>query len=212
MKVVFFLAAVLGFAGTLAGAHYLPVTQARLPSQTSVAINGGRSEHFIIRLPADRLAATDETAGGIRAARGSMTVPTEPDALPLHVEHFKVRDADDKVIGIAARHWGDTERGLMTTWSVLIPSRGALLLRAPGEARGAVDAALKSAGYTPAANWTGNVAATLTPRGDAGAVAGGTGEFAQIGGSYTETWTLTSIEAGDLRGTIDLATLTQLAP
>ena len=212
MKVVFSLSIVLGFAVTLAGAHYLPVKHVRLPSQTAVVANGGRTEQWIIRLPADRVSATDATAGRIRAVRGQMALPAELVAMPLHVEHFKVRNAAGRVIGIAARHWSDTERGLMTAWSVLIPSRGALLLRAPGEAQGVVDAALRGAGYNSGASWTGNVAVTLTPKGDAGAVAAGTGEFAELGGRYTETWTVTGVESGELRGTIELATLMGLAP
>lgn len=212
MKVVFLLAILLGFGGTLAGAHYLPVTHERLPSQTSVVANGGRAERFVIRLPADRLSATDAAAGGLRSAGGAMAVPAQFVAAPLLVEHFKVRDTAGKVVGIAARHWSDSERGLTTTWSVMIPSRGALLLRAPGEAKGALEAALKGAGFAQNASWTGNVAVTLTPKGDAGAVAAGSGEFADLAGTYTETWTLTGLEAGELRGTIELATITNRAP
>ena len=60
MKIVFLLAILGGFGGTLAGAHFVPwLKHARLPSHTSVVANGGRSEQFVIRLPADRLAATD---------------------------------------------------------------------------------------------------------------------------------------------------------
>lgn len=212
MKTVFSLAIVLGFGGTLAGAHYLPVTHTRLPSQTSVVANGGRSERFIVRLPADRIAATDAAAGGLRAAGGAMAVPAQFVASQLLVEHFKVRDSVGKVIGVAARHWSDSERGVTTTWSVLIPSRGALLLNAPGEARNAVDAALRGAGYTQGSTWTGDLAVTLTPRNDTGTVATGSGEFENLGGTYTETWTLTGVDAGELRGTIELNTVTNRAP
>ena len=141
MRALFLLSLLVGFGGTLVAAHWVPwVGHQRLAAQTSVVLNGGRAEQFMIRLPADRIAATDGKAGGIRSVvpNGPMLLPAKFVGEPLLIEHFKVRDADDKVIGIAARHWGDTERGLMTTWSVLIPSRGALLLRAPGEARGAL--------------------------------------------------------------------------
>jgi hypothetical protein len=213
MKIVFLLAILLGFGGTLAGAHYLPVTHMRLPSQTSVVANGGRAERFIVRLPADRLAATDTVAGGLRAAGGAMAVPAQLVGLSLLVEHFKVRDTSGKVIGIAARHWSDSDRGLTTTWSVLIPSRGALLLSAPGEARGAIDTALRSAGYdSQGAAWVGDVAVTLTPKGETGTIAAGAGEFAALSGSYTETWTLTGVEAGEMRGTIELSTITNRTP
>ncbi len=213
MKTVFSLAILLGFGGTLAGAHYLPVTHARLPSQTSVVANGGRAERFIVRLPTDRLAATDAAAGGLRATGGAMAIPAQLVASSLLVEHFKVRDTAGKVIGIAARHWSDSDRGLTTTWSVLIPSRGTLLLSSPGEARGAIDTALQSAGYSSQADaWTGDVAVTLTPKGEAGTIAAGSGEFAALSGRYTETWTLTGVEAGEMRGTIELSTITNRAP
>ena len=58
MKLVFILALLIGFAGTLAGAHFAPgLKHARLPSNTTVVANGGRAEKFMIRLPADRIAA-----------------------------------------------------------------------------------------------------------------------------------------------------------
>jgi hypothetical protein len=213
MKIVFSLAILLGFGGTLAGAHYLPVTHTRLPSQTSVVANGGRAERFIVRLPTDRLAATDAAAGGLRATGGAMAVPAQFVASSLLVEHFKVRDTAGKVIGIAARHWSDSDRGLTTTWSVLIPSRGTLLLSSPGEARGAIDSALQTAGYNRQGDaWTGNVAVTLTPKGETGTIAAGSGEFAALSGSYTETWTLTGVEAGEMRGTIELSTVTNRTP
>ena len=212
MKIVLLLAIVAGFGGTLAGAHFLPwVTHARLPSLTSVVANGGRAEKFLIRLPADRLAVTDGQAGGIRSvgAPGVMALPAQFASESLLVEHFKVRDADGAVIGVAARHWGTTGQGLTTTWSILIPSRGALLLSAPGEVRGAVDRALLNAGHSPGSEWSGELAVTLTPTGETGRVTSGGGEFDNLAGSYTETWALTGVVgAGELRGTIELNTVT----
>src|SRR5688572_1062090 len=107
MKIVFLLTLALGFAGTLAGAHFAPgLKHARLPSQTSVIANGGRAEEFLIRLPTDRIAATDGEAGGLRSnGYGAMLLPAQFVAEPLLVEHFKVRDSGGNVIGVAARHW-----------------------------------------------------------------------------------------------------------
>jgi len=211
MKIVLLLAILAGFGGTLAGAHFLPVTHARLPSLTSVVANGGRAEKFLIRLPADRLSVTDGQAGGIRSvgARGVMALPAQVASESLRVEHFKVRDAEGSVIGVAARHWGTTTEGLTTTWSILIPSRGALLLSAAGEARGAVDRALQSAGHRAGSEWSGELAVTLTPTDGSSRVTSGGGEFDDLAGSYTETWTLTGvIDSGELRGTIELNTVT----
>src|SRR5687767_9710819 len=108
MKTVFLLALIVGFGGTLAGAHLAPWLQhARLPSHTSVVANGGRAEQFMIRLPADRIGATDGEAGGLRGkgAGGAMLLPAQFMAEPLLIEHFKIRDTSGSVVGVAARHW-----------------------------------------------------------------------------------------------------------
>ncbi|HVY65770.1 MAG TPA: hypothetical protein VHH11_13185 [Gammaproteobacteria bacterium] len=210
MRTLFLLAIVVGFGGTLAAAHYMPwLNHHRLPSQTSVVANGGRAEPFVIRLPADRIAATDGKAGGLRSvsAEGVMALPAKFVAEPLLVEHYKVRDATGQVIGVAARHWVNGNRGPTTTWSLMIPARGSLLLRAPGEKAGALDSALQRAGYTPGTAWEGSVEAPLA---SGGVVAGGSGEFSGLDGSYTETWKLTGVDAaGSMRGTIELYTVTR---
>ena len=214
MKATFSIAAVCGFVGVLAAAHYVPwVAHARLPSQTTVVANGGRAEQFVIRLPADRIAGGGSTAAGLRAGLqpGTMQLPPEVMAKPMLMEHFKVRDSAGNVIGIAARHWSADTRGVGTAWSVLIPSRGALLLTAPGETGAALDAALKKAGYNAGSAWSGELKLELAPDGDdGGVVAGGTEEFAGLGGRYSEVWTVTGIgENGELRGTIELNTITR---
>jgi hypothetical protein len=212
MKTLFLSAIVVGFGGTLTAAHFVPwVSHDRLPSQTSVVANGGRAEQFLIRLPADRIAATDGKAGGLRAASGpeAMSLPGDFATAQLLIEHFKVRDSAGQVVGIAARHWANTGRGPTTAWSLLIPARGSLLLRAPGEAGRALDAALQRAGYTPGSAWEGTVELALAP-GRGGVVAGGSGEFEDLAGTYTETWKLSGVDAsGELRGTIELYTVTR---
>jgi hypothetical protein len=212
MRAVFLVAVVAGFGGTLAAAHFLPwITHTRLPSHTSVVANGGRAEQFLIRLPADRIAATHGQAGGIRV--GTMALPVQFAADSLLIEHFKVRDAGGNVIGVAARHWTGGDRGASTSWSLLIPSRGALLLRAPGEPPAALETALRKAGYLPGSAWVGEVRVPLTPEGQAGAVVAGSGEFDALEGSYVENWTLTGMEANrELRGTIELSTITRRVP
>jgi hypothetical protein len=212
MKTLLLLTVLLGFGATLAGAHFAPgLEHARLPSHTTVVANGGRSESFLIRLPADRIAATDGAAGGMRAlhAAGAMQLPAQLMDQPVLIEHFKVRDAEGSVVGVAARHWSTDVGGPTTVWSVLIPSRGAVVLRARGEQRGAVDAALRAKGYAAGKAWDGEIRVAMTGD-EPGAVAVGSGEFANLSGSYTESWTLAGVdEAGELRGTIELATITR---
>ena len=210
MRTLFLLAIVVGFGGTLAAAHFVPwAAHDRLPSQTSVVANGGRAEQFVIRLPADRIAVTDGKAGGLRSEQGAMTLPAKFFAAPLLVEQFKLRDSAGQVVGVAARHWANADGAPTTAWSVLIPARGALLLRAPGEAGGALEATLARAGYTRGSAWEGSVELAVAPS-RAGVVAGGSGEFEDLAGTYTETWKVTGVDAaGELRGTIELYTVTR---
>lgn len=215
MKIVFLLAILGGFGGTLAGAHFVPwLKHARLPSHTAVVANGGRSEQFVIRLPADRIAATDGEIGGVRSKGISapMALPAQFGTEPLLVEHFKVRDTAGSVVGVAARHWSGSGASPTTTWSVLIPSRGALVLSAPGEARGAIETALRSGGYTAGKAWSGQVVVPMTPQREPGVVATGTGEFEGLAGSYTEAWTLAAVdENGQFSGTVEINTVTSNA-
>jgi hypothetical protein len=98
-----------------------------------------------------------------------------------------------------------------TAWSLLIPSRGALLLTAPGEQSGVLDTALAKAGYHAGEEWTGDVRVELAAsKPESGVVAGGSDEFAGLAGEYAEVWTVTGVtDAGELRGTIEIDTVTR---
>lgn len=210
MKAAFWIGVLLGFGGLLAAAHYFPWFAAeRVPARTSVVANGGRAETFLIRLPADRVGAIGSADAGVRAA-ASPDAPSDASfgAASLLVEHFKVRDTADNVIGIAARHWTPTQAGPEAAWSLLIPGRGALYLTSPGEARGAVDAALRAAGHVAGNAWNGNVDVPMSG-GDRGVVLAGSAEFEGMTGRYAEVWNVTGIEpTGELRGTIRIETVT----
>jgi len=212
MKTVLAIAVLLGFGATLAAGYFVPgIEHARLPSLTSVVANGGRSEQFVIRLPADRLTATDGEAGGLRAQRGegAMLLPAKLMAEPVLVEHFKVRDSDGSVVGVAARHWNGSASGATTTWALLIPSRGALVFSAPGESRSMLEAALRQRGYAAGRAWDGEVELMVTRLDAPGILTAGTQEFASLSGAYLETWTVAGVdENGEVRGTIVLDTVT----
>jgi hypothetical protein len=214
MKATFFLALFLGFVGVLAAGHFVPWgAHVRLPSQTHVIANGGRAEQFVIRLPADRIDAAGAKAAGLRAAApaGASTLPPQLTADPLLVEHFKIRDAAGNVVGLAARHWSADAHTSGTAWSLMIPSRGALLLTAPGEQRAALDTALHNAGYNGGTAWTGDVRVAFAPESaDDAIVAAGSDEFSGLAGKYTETWTITGVtDGGELHGTIEIGTVTR---
>jgi hypothetical protein len=205
----------LGFGGLLAGAHYWPWFAGEgVPAQTSVIANGGRAESFVIRLPADRVSAFGAEVTGLRANAGTaerLGAPMSFGAAPVLIEHFKVRDTAGNVIGIAARHWTPTPTpaGAGAAWSMIIPGRGALYLTSPGEPGAAVDTALRSAGHVAGNAWTGDVDVALT-NGDTGVVVAGSAEFIGLSGRYAEVWNVTGVEpSGELRGTIQIDTVTR---
>ncbi len=212
MKAALLLGILVGFAGVLAGAHLYPwVDHPRLPSRTSVVANGGRAETFLIHLPADRIQSAGAAAVGLRATAypaGAELPPELGDAAFL-AEHFKIRDADGQVIGIAARHWTEADGGPAAAWTLLIPSRGALFLAASGEAARRVDTALERAGQRAGQQWSGQLDVELAGAEVPGRIVGGSEEFARLGGTYRETWKITGVSpSGELRGTIALDTIT----
>jgi hypothetical protein len=213
MKTTFFLAILFGFVGVLAAGHFVPWgAHVRLPSQTHVVANGGRAEQFLIRLPADRIEVAGAKTAGLRAAATRAAIlPPQLTAEPLLVEHFKIRDAAGNVIGLAARHWSADAHASGTAWSLMIPSRGALLLTAPAEARAALDTALRNAGYNAGTTWNGSVKVAFAPEGtDTAIVAAGSDEFQGLDGKYSETWTITGVtDGGELHGTIEIDTVTR---
>ncbi|HEX6997578.1 MAG TPA: hypothetical protein VF322_05505 [Gammaproteobacteria bacterium] len=212
MKAAFILSVIVGFAGVLAGAHFYPWVQpVRLPSHTSVVANGGRAEQFVIRLPTDRVHEAGTAAVGLRgvARPAAAKLPDDLAEGALLVEHFKVRDADDQVIGVAARHWTNTPDGWAAAWALMIPGRGTLYMTGPGESAARLDAALARAGFMPGAPWSGELTVEVLGEG-AGKIVGGSDEFERLVGTYGERWTVTGVAAdGELAGTITLATVTR---
>ena len=212
MKILFWISVLLGFAATAAGARYYPwVKLERLPSHTAVVANGGRSERFLVRLPADRISGHGTGDSGLRGAVFPDASPL-PEALseaPLLVEQFKLRDDSGNVVGVAARHWTEVDGAASTAWLLVLPGRGALLLTAAGEAPRALDSALTSAGWRRGEAWSGQLDVVATGGGDAGRIVGGRDEFEGLDGRYTETWRLAGIDAsGEVRGTLQLDTIT----
>lgn len=211
MKARLLLGVFVGFGGVLAAAHLYPwVDHPRLPSHTSVVANGGRAERFVIHLPVDLIQTTGAAAGMRGAAYPTgAALPRELGAAPILAEHFKIRDADGQVIGVAARHWTDAAGSPGAAWVLLIPSRGALLLAGAGEPAIRVDAALERGGYRAGTAWSGDIVVSMRDAAAPGRVVGGREEFANLDGEYAETWKITGVTAaGELRGTVEIDTVT----
>lgn len=119
MRTLFIVGVALGFAAVLAAARFAPwLDPVRLPSHTTVVANGGRAETFVIRLPADRIAAAGSEAAGLRAdAEASAALVSALGSAEVLVEQFKVRDREGQVIGIAARHWAPADGAAGAGWS-----------------------------------------------------------------------------------------------
>jgi hypothetical protein len=207
MRRLFILGILVGFAGLLAAAHFFPwVNHARLSSQTSVIANGGRAEQFVIRLPADRIDTVVLDGPSSPAAAFAAALDSRAPAL----EHFKIRDRTGNVVGVAARHWALAEDGATTTWALVIPARGAIVLAHPGEPRDAIEAALRSRGHVAGSQWEGELNVALVEDAATTRSVVGMQEFEGLDVRYTEAWNLTGVdEHGELRGTIELDTLSQ---
>ena len=186
------------------------VDHPRLPSRTSVVPNGGRTEAFLIRLPADQIALY----GDQRVASASATAPQEdgPKGMDLLAEHFKVRDAGGDVVGVAGRHVVNTPQGPVTTWVVALPSRGSIWLEGSADPD-RVRRSLASSGYVPGSDYRGEIRWSLQDVEDpsrSGAVLSGSGEFRGLAGHYLEEWQISGVDGdGTLQGTIRLETVTR---
>lgn len=216
MKSSFLIGVLAGLLLTFAGAYFAPWGEhARLPSHTAVQANGGRVEQFIVRLPADRLAGHGAgfgrmtfpgASGDDPGASGDEPSANELSANELTADHFKLRDTQGNVIGVAARHSASAGDGPIAIWSVVIPSRGTFVLTGD-----ATDSALRSTlernGYRSGSSWNGDV--RLQRSGDSGRLALGREEFEAMQGTFSESWHVTGVdESGELRGTVELTMLT----
>ena len=123
----------LGIVGTIAAVYYLPVVdQYRESSIITVAPNGGNTEAFHMNIPVDRI-----MIGAPNQAEPVPPLLEWPDGeifTGLRAELFKVRNADDKVIGVASRVASESEElGDSIEWMVHLPARGTFHISMPPE-------------------------------------------------------------------------------
>jgi len=209
MKRLLQLGLFIGFAGTLAAVYFVPwIRYERFASEAGVIANGGRIEQFLIRLPSDLI-----QAGPVAPHRATMGAAHAPDGKPADpagaavpgvlVEHFKLRDVSGNVLGVAARHFGQSEG--TAAWVLAIPSRGALVAVGRGASPRVVEAALAERGWRPGADFTTEFGLELTP---AAASVAATGEFEGIDFRVTESRSIAGVDSdGVVRGTITLGTV-----
>jgi len=189
MKRLLQLGFVLGLLGTLAGAYFAPWFEfPRYRSAATVVPNGGRLEQFEVRLPADRI---------------GLAVPSSSAAGQL--EHFKLRDVEGNVIGLAARHSLLLADGTATSWLLTIPSRGTIAFAPSTPAAESLESLVAASGLVAGARSEPEISIDVGSK--ASSVAA-TGEFARIDFELVETWVIAGLEDdGGIRGTLRLSTV-----
>lgn len=192
MKRLFQLGLVIGLAGTLAAAWFLPwVEYTRYRSEARVVANTGRLEQFVVRLPSDRIGDPIRSASGTEAAT---------------IEHFRLRDTAGNVIGLAARHRVSREGNDEISWFLAVPSRGTITLTTPQPvASNTVEAALAARDTVPGGLLEPQLSFDAPYSATSVAT---TGEFTEIDFELLESWQVTGVlESGQIRGTLMLNTV-----
>ncbi len=216
MRNTFTLGLLLGFVGFLAATYFYPlVNHARIDSQTTVALNGGRTETLLIRLPVDRISSVGDGTTGLRGNGhpAGVDLPIDFAGTGVLVEHFKLRDVGGNVIGLAAHHGSGAASGDASVWAFQIPGRGTVVFSGSTEHPAVIDQALRNAGHVAGQRWSGEIDVSLTPVVEETRVIEGTEEFGDVAGRFSENWHLTGVSAtGELRGTIEFETIVSSGP
>ncbi len=180
MLKTFIVGILLGVAGAAAALYTVPVIdQHREASIVSVAANGTNIESFHVNVPMDRIlvGAADQPL----SLPEGMRWPGDPIFEDIRAELFKVRNARDAVVGIAARTAGSQENGPVIDWVVHLPARGSMFVNLRAEAE---DKAYRT-----------------------GELLGGSREFSGLTGTMTERWIPNpSADEDEPAGRIELST------
>ena len=131
MLKTFTLGVLLGLAGSAGLLYALPaVNLDREPSIISVQPNGGNREVFFVNLPGDRIMAGK--SGTPTAFPAGAEWPAHLDDDNLQAEIFKIRNSDDRVVGMASRIAGASPNAFVE-WAVHLPARGTIYVLLDGE-------------------------------------------------------------------------------
>lgn len=127
MLKTFIVGIVLGVAGAAAALYLYPaVDQHREASIVSVAANGGNIESFHVNVPMDRIlvGAPDRK----QPLPAGMEWPDDPLFQDIRVELFKIRNARDTVVGVAARTVAEDASVDVIDWVLHLPARGSIFV------------------------------------------------------------------------------------
>ncbi len=134
MLKTFLFGILLGVAVAAGALYAVPVVdQHREVSFVSVAPNGGNRESFHINIPVDRIMVG--TAGQTSGLPAGLDWPQDEILAGVGAELFKVRNARDVVIGIAARSVAQEPDANIIDWVLHFPARGTLFVNMEPEPR-----------------------------------------------------------------------------
>lgn len=121
----FYFGIFCGVLAAAAAAWFVPaVDQHREPSLITVEANGGNRETFHINLPHDRILAG---MAGVEPVPAGLEWPDNAALAGAQTELFKIRDANDVVVGVASRLAGTaTADGSLVEWTLHLPARGSV--------------------------------------------------------------------------------------
>ncbi len=155
---------ILGLIAAGAAAHFVPVYDLhRESSIVTVRPNGGNVETFRIHLPEDRILAGGRSRTD--AVPDSLKWPDDVDGATLDL--FKIRNANDRVVGIASRVQGAVPQAPeMVEWMLHLPARGSIYVSMTANNGAAGDrTGLMIKGTREFANRRGTVRETFAPSG-----------------------------------------------
>jgi hypothetical protein len=175
---IFIIGILLGIAVAAGVLHTVPVVdQFREVSIVSVTPNGGNGEAFHINIPVDRVmigAAAQESN-----LPPGLAWPKDRVFENISTEIFKIRNAKNVVIGVAARTVAKEGDNDLTDWLVHLPARGSLFFNMGPQ--------------------------TQAGRPRIGELRTGSREFSDLVGYVAESWVSSaSSEDGELEGRIEL--------
>ena len=108
---------------------YVPAVDLhRERSLVSVQANGGNVEEFRINLPRDRIMVG--LPNQLASIPASLNWPGEEPLGDMQAEIFKIRDANDTVIGVGSRIASAAEEtGPFIEWALHLPARGTMYMK-----------------------------------------------------------------------------------
>lgn len=157
----FLIGILLGLAAAAGALYAVPaVDQHREASIIRVAPNGGNMETFHVNIPTDRIMVG--TPDVSQAMPAGLEWPATDVLAGVRAEVFKLRNANDLVVGVGVRTAADRSDGNVIDWALHLPARGSLFV--------GMEAAPRDGGFR------------------LGEMRAGSREFARLSGVLTERW------------------------